>query len=738
MGVGMMPPPGGMPPAAMGAPFPGDEDEDPAAALQPPPGFAPGEIEEGLDLSVRLDEDERNRLGQQMTQELAYFEQCVADRRENAVVWRDQAQMMPNYPLTDTRNDPGSTDWMARAQSLLTSVACRSAAQKLMQQIVLPQPPFIAEPQEVLADINGQEVDLVQRAPDVEDAWENRLGKCGWRQAMTELFEELTVVCPCAVRVEWEKEEISYPERTVQQDDETFTALLETGSDPQEALMESISTDAAGRPKVRPKFVKKTVREGAFFSVIPFERLVFLPGSAYHVADTFAIGEYKRVRACDLRECAKDRRHGYYREAVEHLLDQPSDSVDETERVRQDRAAISADLPTVDDDPEYREWNCVRLSLRGRLGREKDEKWYWLLVHPGTQTVLQCCYQLDRHGACPYTVFNYFGQRMVGMSVAELNATSQEAHTMLLNAALDLTFIMVCAGGSFFYEKGSGYNPNMGTIAPGRQIPVLSVQGIKRFEIADNIPQALAALYEAANGWREMSQTLTSTSNISLGKEAQGDKTLGEIELVFNQDQAISEVIGYSVALSVQTLMEKWRQVDAQYAPTAEVSYLKQAPQVGMDGAVTNAWQQKKIEPELLGSDGYCIVPAGLTSSSSGQARYQKAFMALQTVMANPMMASVPEIMFDATESVLQALGVGNASLWVSRAKQAFAEQQMVAAQQAQAKAGMLAEGVTAAEEERKSAKPGKDGKMPPLPPGPTMMDAIGAVSGGGQNGGGP
>lgn len=698
-----------------------------------PPGFSPAEMEETLDLKVPLTDEEWRTLGQRFAREFFYFEDAFATRRDNAQDWRDDATVMPDSPVLDWRDAVVQTQdyaWMAKCRSFLTATAIDGTVQKLAQQILMPHPPFIAVPEEPTMDLNGIPIDLVQRAPDVQEAWQSLLEAAGWAESCRELFREIATACPAARKVSWCKKSIWVAERTLRQDEELMFALLEDGSTPpDEALIESVETDAMGRPRVKAKFVEKVVYEGARFTVIPMEDLIWFPATARHVDDTFAIGERIRVRGCDLMEKLKDKRSGYRREACEWLLAQPSDAPTQTEQMRQDRIAMSVTgAPTDDDLPEHREWQCVELAYRGRLGGEKMDKWYWVTFHPPTGTLIRCCYILDRHGECPYTIYNLKGERLVGMSVAEVNAVYQSAYTTLLNSALDLVSIMIGCSGSFLTTPGSGLKPNTFTIAPGRQIMVNDLNAIKHLEIPDNIPMAMREIREMLGLLRENSQTLTSTSNISLGKEAQGDKTATEIEMVFGQDQAISEQLGYGVALQCAKDLDKFRQLEAQYAKDSLRNYVAQ----GAEGA-----EHKAIEAELLAAP-YKILPAGLTASSSAQARVQKAMMVLQTVMTNPILA-VPENIFDALESYLQSLGQGNYALYIRRAKEALIMQQQAAAedaaiqdQAAQEKGAILASEVEKTEAERKGQKPGKDGKMPPPPPGPGVMDAVSAMSNGG------
>ena len=698
-----------------------------------PPGFSNAELEKQLDLRVPLDADEQRKEGFRWAQEWAYFQDTFARRRQNAQDWRDDAAVMPDNPVLDWRGaqQADRTAWMAKSRSFLTATAIDSTVQNLSQQIVSPQPPFLAVPDQPMYEINGVMVDLVQRAADVQEAWQALLERAGWAQSCRELFREMATASPCARKTTWARKSVWVAERTLTQDEDLLMALLETGEPPDEALLASIETDRSGRPRVKAKFKEQVTYEGAEFTVIPMEDLVWFPATARHVDNAFAIGERVRVRGCDLIEKLKDKQSGYYREAVEKLLATPSDAPTETERQQQERVAMAVPgAPTAEDDPEYREWQCIELAYKGKLGGEKMDKWYWLTFHPGTQTLLRCCYILDRHGKCPYTIYNLRGEKLVGMSIAEINAVYQSTYTTLLNNALDLVSIMVGCAGSFLYDsRTKAFDPNTFTLNPGTQTPIKGNPKdiIFHLPLPDNIPMALREILNMLGVIRENSQTLTSTSNISLGKEAAGDKTATEIEAVFGQDQAIAEQQGYGIAILCAQDLEKFRQLEAQYASQATKSYVANG-ETGM--------KHVEIEAELLAAP-YTIVPAGLSAASSGQARLQKAMMALQVVMGNPILAT-PETILDCLESVLQALGVGNTKIFIARAKQMLLMQQQAQAeaaglqdQAAQEKGALIAGEVERAGAANAKAKPGANGKMAP-PQGPSLMEAIAASEAGG------
>lgn len=762
------PPPQGPPMmGGMGAPMPGMpgmggdpngnagmNGPDEAALMQTlPEKWRPENLVKRIDLRVRLNEEQQRKLGVRLAAEAKYFDNSTQQRRQNMADWRDDATMMPDYPMTDGRDADPSPSWMSRSRSVLTSVACRSATQKLIQQILLPHPMNVAVPMQKMWESGGKQFDLVTEAPNVEEAWDSLLDEAKWPQVARELFEELPVCCPCAVKVVWEKDVIYVPEQTVDQDDEAFQAYLEGGVEPGEAWLESFDTDSRGNPKVKPVWKEKVLREGNTFSVIRAEELVYLPVNVRHPKDAYAIGERIRISGQELMDKKRETLSGYFPDAIDKVLKEESDSFNETQQLRLERRALTPSGASEDEEdyPEHRQYDCLKLAYKGRLGSEKFDKWYWLLVHVPSQTLLQACVILDRHGLCPYTIFGYYGTGFDAMGVAELNAVPQDQFSKSMNDALDLQTILVNQGGSVWVGPGAGLDPNTFTWTPGRAQPCLNPEQIKPVEAGQqNIPPALAALGASLEMQKNLSQLLTSTSNVSLGKEADGDATATEVRAVFSADQAISEVLGLGVAMSEAELLEKFRQNVSQYAKGSTQAYIAKDPA----GQVLH----KKIDVELL-SAPYKIEPAGLTASSSGEARYAKANIAYQLVLSNPVFLEDPMVVLEAALGVFQSLGTPNGDKWVAQAQARIQEQMMMQKMQ------MLAEGQVAEEEnaemdaqnqqgaadeeagaaahaemlakaatQKLPGPPGKNGKPGPGMP-PPMMDIIGAMSG--ANGGG-
>lgn len=734
-------------------PFGGPDEQ--ALLQQMPEQWRPESLLRRIDLRVRMDDEQQRKLGQRLAQEARFFDNATQQRRQNMADWRDDATMMPDYPMTDGRDAVPAPDWMSRSRSVLTSVACRSATQKLIQQVLLPHPMNVAVPLQRLwaSPRTGQQFDLVQEATNVEEAWDSLLDEAQWPQTARELFEELPVVCPCAVKVTWEKDIIHVPEMTVDQDDERFQQYIEGGVEPGEAWLESMDTDARGNPRVKPVWKEKVLREGNTFTVIRGEELVFLPVNVRHPKDAYAIGERVRLSGQTLMDKKKDRLSGYFPDAIDRVLMEDSDAFDETQQLRLERRALDPQSGSDDEEdfPEHRQYDCLKLAYRGRLGSEKFDKWYWLLVHVSSQELLQACVILDRHGLCPYTVFGYYGTGFDAMGVAELNAVPQDQFSKSMNDALDLQTILVNQGGSIWVGPGAGLDPNTFTWTPGRAQPCLNPEQIKPVETGQqNIPPALRELNASLTMQKDLSQLLTSTSNISLGKEAEGDTTATEVKMVFNQDQAISEVLGLGVALSTADLLEKFRQNESQYSKGSKRAYIVDS----VDGI-----QHKEIDVELL-SAPYKIVPAGLTAASSGQARYARANIAYQLVITNPVLMSDPIVVLEAAQGVFQAIGTPEGDKWVAQAKARVQEQMMMQQLQLQAEGQAAEEEMAEMQEQERQGAENEDAaaagqaemlaraatqKMPGKPlakgqkPGPgaapPLMDVIGQMMNGGGGG---
>lgn len=669
--------PPGMPPPMVAPP--------PPNGLRLPDGWNPGEAESRLDLRVRLTPDKRADTGVWLTTEIGYYKEAWGDRRAMAQDWRDAAAMMPNWPLTDPRGgggDQGQTTWMSWLRFPGTRLAVQSFTQALTQQFLSQDPAFVAIPQQVMwsplsdaADapqMPGFTENLVTRAPDAERALQSLLEKADWKSRCRELFDEIGRVCPAALYVGRRRESVWVLEGLGEFDDEVFEGLVETGEvAPFDAYQEATATDAQGRPRVRRSWREEVTHDGIEWRVVPYEEFIALPAKARHEQDTFAMGEWRTLKASEARRLAADRLSGYYRDALLELMERPSDPLDDDESNQYDRDGYQGDQVTATDRPEYRQWRVVDLALKGTLDGDHREKWYWVTVHPATQTLLRCVYILDKHGACPYIPFNAIGAKLVGESVAELNSVLQSSADKIACDMIDLLSIMTGCGGSVLVQEGSYINLDELVFRPGTAMRVLDVNGIKHLPLPDNIPAVLNYGMQLLRYLFDLTQLVTATSNLSLGQQSEGETTATEATMVFRQDAAIRESNALTIGLQLGKAARLTAQLEAQCCKDASYKWMERA-----EGGLS----EKEIDPRLLGAP-YQWMPAGLSASSSAQVRYQKAMTLMQLAQTNQFLAPVVEIQLEALEEVLQALGQQDYRQWMEMIKRRLAL--MVAAEQA-------------------------------------------------------
>lgn len=668
-------PPGAMAPPAI--PEPDDESEG------LPEGWRPQDQFQKYDLRVNLDEAEQTELGGWISDNVALFLQTWADRRDNGQEWRDAANMMPNWPILDPRGGDSANEalWMAHARWPGLAIACISQQQSMTQQLLTPSPAFTPVPLQLYwsPDDVTPPYNLADRAPDVAKALQSVLDKGGWKQRCLDLLDEITKICPAAIKVERKFDEIFVMERTVRRDDALMADLLEAEvMSPVEAMMEATETTASGKPKVRRTWRPETICDEARWRVVRAEDYIRFPPLARYADDCWAMGELTTLTARDLQKRLDEPLSGYYRDAVQRLLDTPSDdgSLYEWVRDQYDReGAQDVGAPTEGDRPEYRQWFGVDLEVRGFLDGSKQEKRYLVTVHPPTKTLLRCVYLNDTHGRFNYVPVNLYGNKLTGMSLCERGAVLQESGDKILGDLHDLYSIMVGCGGSLIAEESAVPNWDALTFVPGRVAPVTRIDGIMPVPMAQNLPAAIQQGMALLESIWAMLQKLTSTSNITLGQESEHDQTATEATILFRQDAAIRETNAMTVALALGEAARLTALSEAQHCESPEYSWIDRSE----DGQMAEA----KIDPRLFGAP-YQWVCSGMTGTSSPQVRFQKAMTVMGIVQQSPFLAPVEDIQWEALEEILQALDVPDYREWLAKAK-AFREQAMLMQQMAEA-----------------------------------------------------
>lgn len=661
---------------------------------QLPEGWSENEITAKWDLRVKLDREERDELGDWLSSEVFSFLEAWDDRRASAQMWRDAANMMPNWPMTDPRGgQSNATLWMSRCRYPGSAVAALSQQQSLTQQLLTPDPAFTPIPQQVMWSPDGgtTNYNLVEMADDASRAMQSLLNKSGWKQRVQDLFREIMQVCPAAIHVRRDKDVLFVLEPQGKQDEEQLAEDLEAGvMSPMEAYEASIDTKADGTPKVKRGWREEVLKDGVEWRVVEAERFIRFPAGARYVEDCYAMGELVTLTARDLRKKLDDKLSGFYKDAVEELLDTPSDELENDDlRAMWDREGYqNPGEPSSGDRKEYRQWVGVELEIRGHLdGDEKREKRYLATYHPGTKKLLRLVYISDKHGYFNYVPVNFMGSKLVGMSLCELNAVLQDSADKILGDTHDLLSILTACGGSLLAEESAVPDWDQVVFIPGKVIPVQRINGIMPVPMDKNLPAAIQQNIALLGMLWDLMQKLTATSNISLGQEGEHKQTATEATMLFKQDAAIRETNALGVALSLGKAAKITAMLEAQCCKDPEYKWIERTE---------NGQEEKTIDPRLLGAP-YEWVCSGITGSSSPAVRYQKAMTVMGLVQQTPFLGQVPEIQEEALVELLQALDVQQVREWMAKAQ---AYQQQIAMAQQLAQEAMMAQEEQAAQDQ--------------------------------------
>lgn len=631
--------------------------EDEAGA--PIPGFLPDSPAEAVDYTIKLSESERKALATRLCREFEHYESQTESRRENAREWRDAASMMP-----DTAS---GEDWQSDARAPFTRLACQNHTTRLNQQLLGNDPLFtaVAKKPTFRAPEMPQEVPLPPLLPVIESVMNSLLEEADFPRIARRVHREVPIVSPCAVRVQWKRDVRRVPVLQVRTDIEEATLLMETGMDPVQAYLAPMDRDAEGNARLKLGFEDRVVKDGVDLAMVPFERLVMFPATAETRDELWAVGERLMLRGIDLQRGAEQG--VYLEEAVEALLTRKGDNLPDTTVDRLDRSGLEdGGSVTAQDDAKYQEFDCIQLCLLDDLNGDDALEWNIVTVHLESETLLRCQLSPYEHGRPFYHVFAYIEDSLMGQSIAELVAVLQDQGNACQQQFTDLVELLVASGGSFFYDKTAGFNPNRFTLAPGTQIPVDNINGIKPFDLAQNIPAALQHLLAMMDVLKTQNEMLTASSNVALGRETDSQKTLGEINQVTNQAAQIFEDYSRQVALDWAAVADLVRLTAAQYADKGQVQAQLPAdlfadpladPAMGDSATVRSSAAPEKVfqsvPASILRAD-VDLVPSGLSGYSDQGARLQRDMLVLNTLLAQPSVQQDPTITADLLAQFLQ------------------------------------------------------------------------------------
>lgn len=612
----------------------GDGEDEAGAQI---PGFLPDSPAEAVDYTIRLSESEQKALAQRLCREFDHYTSQTESRRENAREWRDAAALMP-----DTAS---GEDWQSDARAPFTRLACQNHTTRLNQQLLGNDPLFtaVAKKQMFQAPEMPQPLPLQPLVPLIETSLNSLLEEAAFSRVARRVHRELPVVSPCAVRVQWKRETRRVPVLQPRTDLEESVLLMETGMDPVEAYLAPLERGKDGNARLKLGYEDRVVKDGVDLAMVPFERLVMFPATAETRDDLWAVGERLMLRGLDLQRGVESG--VYLRENVENLLARKGDGLTDSARDRLDRSGMDdGGGVTAQDDPKYQEFDCIELCLLDDLNDDGALEWNIVTVHLESETLLRCQLSPYEHGRPFYHVFPYVDDSLLGQSIAELVAVLQDQGTACQQQFTDLVELLVAAGGSFFYDKTSGFNPNRFTLAPGTQIPLDNINGIRPFDLAQNIPHALQHLLAMMDLLKTQNEMLTASSNVALGRETDQQKTLGEINQVANQASQIFEDYSRQVGLDWAAVADLVRLTAAQYADKGAVEVRSSAGPEQVFQTVPASLLKAEVD----------LVPAGLSGYSDQGARLQRDMLVLNTLLAQPSVQQDPTIAADLLAQFLQ------------------------------------------------------------------------------------
>ncbi len=678
-------------------PYPSEEQEDPLAGIEqslapPQPALLPSRMDEALDYRVRLNVEAREKLGRELTEAYNAFRAQMDDRLSNARLWREDVEMLP-------WSGPQPWSGASQVRAPLTATAVRSHSQRLNNMLCQANPPFRAK-----ADAK----ETVQWLRPIEDVLTSKLKEAKWEDAARELHEGLPIDAAALLGVFYKKEMGRKPVPQMRMDEGLAEELVGAGMDFAEAMAASAATDAKGQAKLSVGFEEFVKYDGPEFRFAPMERMVILPATAERLEDIWAMGERLTVRGSELKRGAKKGK--YIKAAVKELITRGSDAKTTDEDDDYEYASgVDQDIPEwFGGKDEFKEFQLVELYLLHDLDEDGEEEWYCVTFHPDSSLVLRVQYSPYEDGECPWVPFGYIKRhgRFWSQSIAERNATMQSSASCALNAAHNLTDILAGSGSSFFYPPtafAQGANPASWEWVPGKPWPCNQPQQLV-FAQFPQLPAAIAAQIQIYAMAKANSELLCSTSDLTLGKETEGDKTAREASIVANAAHQGFLDYAVNVALGWSDVMKRFVSRIAQYAENGQVSYQVQAGAEAQEGR--EVWDiGEGGEPVQgmvpAGETGFgkvpaevlqlpvSLAPAGIFGYADAETRFRASALLLETLSANPLTAQMPEVLLEAMDQFITDSRTPNADQLTEKLYAGWAElqqaMQMQAAMQQQA-----------------------------------------------------
>jgi len=601
------------------------------------------------------------------------YRTATEDRRANCQAWRDDLELLPI---------PTNVPWTGASglSSPLATIYKNAHHARLNQQIIQTATPFTCV---------AQDQEAVDAAGTIEEVLTSKVEESRWPIYADQVHDELTAVGNCGVHTSYEVKTKRVPDIEISYEPDDTAALMAAGTEPIEAIYGGLKTDRQGRPKRRLAFKNVQTFDGVRMRVIPFEDFVIMPATIREPEEAYGIGERVRIRGSALRAGVKEGR--YLEDAVEALLDLPSDGVDEDRQVRLDQSGLdgqTTDLRFDDGDRNKlkREYDCLEVDWLDDYNGDGEEEWGCLTVHIATQRLLRAQYLPYDHGLPGYQLFRYYTRprELFGMGVPEKLACIQDAFAAVLNQLINHEDLFLNLNGNFAYDPRAGFDPSKHELRLGTPIPIEEPdRNLKVLQVPPLSPEHYQ-LYEILKGLADL---ITATSNVQLGKETSGQKTLGEVQLFAAASNMQSEEHGARVARDWAEWADRVRWLVAQYGEGGMVTYRTVAAPGKVDFPAP-------IPAEMLRAR-VDFVPSALAQLSDMQSRVQRATIVRQQLLTDPVVTTLMQSGFFqvplmALRSYLQELRVPDREKIMDQIESDLVQMvQAMAAAQAQQEAQM-------------------------------------------------
>jgi hypothetical protein len=551
-----------------------------------------------LDLTIHLSKEDEDHLARIICDEISAYEAAVSRRFWNLDTWRRSYELLP--PGTANRWENSSD-----IPSLLTRLYCNSHHTRLNQQILNAVPPFTA----VARKPEAKDVTSL-----IEDAMTAVLDQADWNSVADDLHRELVIAGNVFLRIGYREKWARLPQRQVEHDEDTAHSLLLAGVEPEEAMYHSVRRTKFGH-------VDQKIYDGVEFKVIPFEDGVICPANVRDPEEALGIGERLRLRGADLLDGVE--RGWYFADAVDDLLEKTSDPEPQARVRRKDEQGLQPQTGGAvyhqREDRLYREYDVYELCWQ--YDADDDGKLEWIVVHLHRETrkILGLRWMDYEHGR-PYYMLERYVRRtaeLFGMGIPEMIACYQDADTSVACALQDHSDLSLNIGGNFAYTSLSGYDPTKSPLRLGQPLKFESLSDNDFRQLTPPTPPT--ELYQQTERYRTMCDLLTASSNPTLGRQTETNKTLGEVQIVTNAATQIFEDFASRVARDHAKVWDHARWLTAQYGIQSDdggIMYRRTA--------APNVVEFQTIQPEELSAD-VDLVPTGMTQLSDQGARIQQS-----------------------------------------------------------------------------------------------------------------